>query len=90
MCQVSRRKKFLDQANIYVRKAKEKSRGFPPCLAVAIVLYEEGSYKRDFAATVKGWRKEEAIAEAKEVMERCVELCCRWIDNKKCTSESNT
>ena len=77
MCQVSRRKKFLDQANMYVRKAKEKSRGFPPCLAVAIVLYEEGSYKRDFAATVKGWKKEQAIAEAKEVMERCVELCCR-------------
>ena len=77
MCQVSRRKKFLDQANMYVRKAKEKSRGFPPCLAIAIVLYEEGGYKRDFAATVKGWKKEQAIAEAKEVMERCVELCCR-------------
>ena len=77
MCQVSRRKKFLDQANTYVRKAKEKSRGFPPCLAVAIVLYEEGSYKRDFAATVKGWKKEQAIAEAKEVLERCVEFCCR-------------
>ena len=77
MCQVSRRKKFLDQANMYVRKAKEKSRGFPPCLAIAIVLYEEGGYKRDFAATVKGWKKEHAIAEAKEVMERCVELCCR-------------
>ena len=77
MCQVSRRKKFLDQANMYVRKAKEKSRGFPPCLAIAIVLYEEGSYKRDFAATVKGWKKEQAIAEAKEVMERCVEFCCR-------------
>ena len=77
MCQVSRRKKFLDQANMYVRKAKEKSRGFPPCLAIAIVLYEEGGYKRDFAATVKGWKKEQAIAEAKEVMEWCVELCCR-------------
>ena len=77
MCQVSRRKKFLDQANMYVQKAKEKSRGFPPCLAIAIVLYEEGGYKRDFAATVKGWKKEQAIAEAKEVMERCVELCCR-------------
>ena len=77
MCQVSRRKKFLDQANMYVRKAKEKSRGFPPCLAIAIVLYEEGGYKRDFAATVKGWKKEQAITEAKEVMERCVELCCR-------------
>ena len=77
MSQVSRRKKFLDQANMYVRKAKEKSRGFPSCLAIAIVLYEEGGYKRDFAATVKGWKKEQAIAEAKEVMERCVELCCR-------------
>ena len=46
-------------------------------MAIAIVLYEEGGYKRDFAATVKGWKKEQAIAEAKEVMERCVELCCR-------------
>lgn len=77
MCQVSRRKQFLEQAKMFVETAKEKSRGFPPCLAIAIVLYEEGGYKRDFAATVKGWKKEQAIAEAKEVMERCVELCCR-------------
>ena len=77
MCQVSRRKQLLEQAKLFVETAKEKSRGFPPCLAIAIVLYEEGGYKRDFAATVKGWKKEQAIAEAKEVMERCVELCCR-------------
>ena len=82
MCQVSRRKQFLEQAKMFVETAKEKSRGFPPCLAIAIVLYEEGSYKRDFAATVKRWKKEQAIAEAKEVMARCVEFCCR-LDRKQ-------
>lgn len=90
MCQVSRRKQFLEQAKMFVETAKEKSRGFPPCLAIAIVLYEEGGYKRDFAATVKGWKKSRPLLKPKRSWSGVSSYAVVWIDNKKCTSESNT
>ena len=57
--------------------ARKLASGFPPCLAVGILLYEEGSYKRDVATILLGSRKEPVIAEAKKLMKRCVDLCCR-------------
>ena len=75
--QLNRRKKMLGRTQECLKISKKLLSGFPPCLVVAIVLYEEGSYKRDIAAMTHVSRKKLAIAEAKEVMKRCVDLCCR-------------
>ena len=57
-----------------LKKAKEKSARFPPSLLLTILLYEEGGYLRDFAATIQGSKKELAIIKVKEVTKRCVDL----------------
>ena len=69
-----RRRKMLGKTKEYLEIARKIASGFPPCLAVVILLYEEGSYKRDIASI---FRKDPFIAEANELMERCVDLCCR-------------
>lgn len=68
-----RRKKMLGKTAECLKGAREYTSGFPRCLPVAILLYEEGSFKRDFAAI--GSNKEPAITEAKELMQDCIDLC---------------
>ena len=82
LAQLYRRRKLLGKTHECLEKAKKNSSGFPPCLAVAIFFYEEGSYKRDFAAMLHGPKKEREIAEAKKDMQCCVELCC-GLDREK-------
>ena len=75
--QLNRRRKLFGNAERCLQLAKEKSARFPPSLPLSILLYEEGGYLRDFAATIQGSKKELAVGRAKEVTKRCVELCCR-------------
>lgn len=71
-----RRQKKLGKSKECLDAARKLSAGFPSCLAIAILLYEEGSYKRDFAFTVlRGSRRESTINEAREKMQKCVDLC---------------
>ena len=81
-----RRRRMLGKVEGCLKIAKKISSGFPPCLAVAFLLYEEGSCQRDFASILTGSRKEPAIAQAKEkakeLMQRCIDLCCRLDDEK--------
>lgn len=73
---IYRRRKMLGKTVECLHEAKKISSRFPPCLAIAILLYEEGSYKRDFAAMLSGVQKKNAIGEAKEFMQSCADLCC--------------
>ncbi|KAJ7390959.1 hypothetical protein OS493_020979 [Desmophyllum pertusum] len=81
-----RRRGMLGKAEGCLKIAKKISSGFPPCLAVAILLYEEGSWQRDFASILTGSRKEPAIAKAKEkakeLIQRCIDLCSGLDDAK--------
>ena len=81
--QLNRRRKLFGNAEKCLQLAKEKSARFPPSLPLTILLYEEGGYLRDFAATIQGSKKELAIVRAKEVTKRCVELCCRLDSEQK-------
>ena len=81
--QLNRRRKLFGNAERCLQLAKEKSARFPPSLPLSILLYEEGGYLRDFAATIQGSKKELAIVRAKEVTKRCVELCCRLDSEQK-------
>ena len=76
-----RKRKMLGNAEECLKIAKKVVSGFPPCLAVAILLYEEGSWQRDFASLLTGSRNELASAKAKEkakkLMQCCIDLCCR-------------
>lgn len=79
---LNRRRRDLGKAEKCLKIAKKVASGFPPCLAVAILLYEEGSWHRDFASLLTGSaRNEPAIAKAKEkakeLMQRCIDLCWR-------------
>jgi len=77
-----RRRKLLGKTQEYLQIAGKIASGFPPCLAIAILLYEMGSYERDLASTLSGSRKESAIAEAKNLMKQCTDLCFR-LDREK-------
>ena len=76
-----RRRKMLGNAEECLKIAKKVASGFPPCLAVAILLYEEGSWQRDFASLLTGSRNEPAsdktTEKAKQLMQCCIEMCCR-------------
>ena len=76
-----RRRKMLGNAEECLKIAKKVASGFPPCLAIAILMYEEGSWQRDFASLLTGSRNEHAFVKAKEkakrLMQCCVDLCCR-------------
>lgn len=72
---IYRRRKMLGKTVECLDEAKKISSRFPPCLAIAILLYEEGSYNRDFAAMLSGVQKKNAIREAKEFMQSCADLC---------------
>lgn len=81
MAGLNRRRRMLGKAEECLRIANKVASGFPPCLAVAILLYEEGSWHRDFASLLTGERNEPVIAKAKEkakeLMQRCIDLCWR-------------
>ena len=71
-----RRQKRLGKSKECLDAAKKLSAGFPSCLAIVNLHYEEGSYKRDFALTaLRGSRRESTINEARELMQKCVDLC---------------
>ena len=78
---LNRKRRMLGKAEECLETAKKVASGFPPCLAVAILLYEEGSWHRDFASLLAGSRNEHVIAKAKEktkeLMQRCIDLCWR-------------
>ena len=76
-----RKKTMLGKTEKCLKLASKCVDGFPSsCLPVAILLYEKGCYKRDFAAI--GSKKEPAITEAKELMQQCVDVCVR-LDSKQ-------
>lgn len=72
-----RRKKKIGTTQHYLEIAGKFASGFPCCLPVAILLYEKGSFKRDFAAQLLGSKKEPSATEAKRLMQSCVDLCNR-------------
>ena len=72
-----RRKKRIGTTQHYLEIAGKFASGFPCCLPVAILLYENGSFKRDFAAQLLGSKKEPSVTEAKRLMQSCVDLCHR-------------
>ena len=72
-----RRKKEIGTTQHYLEIAGKFASGFPCCLPVAILLYEKGSFERDFAAQLLGSKKEPSITEAKRLMQSCVDLCHR-------------
>ena len=76
-----RRRKMLGKTVECLDEAKKISSRFPPCLAIAILRYEEGSYKQEFAAMLSGAQKKNAIREAKEFMKSCADLC-RGLDSQ--------
>ena len=71
-----RRKRFGQKRQQWLHAAETLAYGFPPCLPVGILLYEEGTCKRDVASILTGPSKDAAIGEAKELMQRCIDLCC--------------
>ena len=72
-----RRQKKLGKSKECLDAARKLSAGFPSCLVIAILLYEEGSYKRDFAYTVlRGWGRKFTINEARDLMQKCADLVC--------------
>ena len=74
---IYRRRKILGKTVKYLNEAKKISFRFPSGLPIAILLYEEGSYKRDSAALSSGAQKKNAIREAKDLLQSCADLCCR-------------
>ena len=71
-----RKRIMLGETEKCLQLASKYVSGFPSsCLPVAILLYEGGCYKRDFAAI--GSKKEPAMTEAKELMQQCVDVCVR-------------
>ena len=79
-----RKKRMLGKTQECLEIARKIVSGFPPCLVVAIWLYEDASYKRDLASILFGSNKESAITEAKKLMgeakklmDECVHLSCR-------------
>lgn len=72
-----RRKRFGQKRQQWLHAAETLAYGFPPCLPVGILLYEEGTCKRDVASILTGPSKDAVIGEAKELMQRCIDLCCR-------------
>lgn len=77
-----RRKRFGQKRQQWLHAAETLAYGFPPCLPVGILLYEEGTCKRDVASILTGPSKDAAIGEAKKLMQRCIDLCCR-LDHQK-------
>ena len=72
-----RRQKKLGKSKECLDAARKLSAGFPSCLAIAILLYEEGSYKRDFAYTVlRGSGRKFTINEARDLMQKCADVFC--------------
>ena len=71
-----RRQKKLGKSKEFLDAAKKLSAGFPSCLAIAILLYEEGSYKRDFAYMLHGSGRKFSINEARDLMQKCADLFC--------------
>lgn len=71
-----RKKIMLGKTEKCLQLASKYVSSFPSsCLPVAILRYEEGCYKRDFAAI--GSKKEPAMTEAKVLMQQCVDVCVR-------------
>ena len=90
ICQVSRHKKFLDQANMYVRKAKEKSRGFPPVWLLQWCSMKREATSETLLLQLRGGKKSRPLLRPKRSWSGVSSFAVVWIDNKQCTSESST
>ena len=71
-----RRQGKLDKSKECLEKARKLSAGFPSCLVTAILLYEEASCTRDFAYMLHGPGRKFTINEARDLMQKCVDLFC--------------
>ena len=71
-----RRQKKLGKSKECLDAAKKLSAGFPSCLVIAILLYEEASCTRDFAYMLHGSGRKFTINEARDLMQKCVDLFC--------------
>ena len=71
-----RRQKKLGKSKECVDAARKLSAGFPSCLVIAILLYEEASCSRDFAYMLHGSGRKFTINEARDLMQKCADLFC--------------
>ena len=71
-----RRQKKLGKSKECLDAAKKLSAGFPSCLVIAILLYEEASCTRDFAYMLHGSGRKFTINEARDLMQKCADLFC--------------
>ena len=71
-----RRQGKLDQSKECLENARKLSAGFPSCLVIAILLYEEASCTRDFAYMLHGSGRKFTINEARDLMQKCADLFC--------------
>lgn len=71
-----RRQKKLGKAKECLDAARKLSAGFPSCLVIAILLYEEASCTRDFAYILHGSGRKFTINEARDLMQKCADLFC--------------
>lgn len=70
-----RRQKKLGKSEC-LDEARKLSAGFPSCLVIAILLYEEASCTRDFAYMLHGSGRKFTINEARDLMQKCADLFC--------------
>ena len=71
-----RRQGKLDKSKECLENARKLSAGFPSCLVIAILLYEEASCTRDFAYMLHGSGRKFTINEARDLMQKCADLFC--------------
>lgn len=71
-----RRQKKLGKSKECLDAARKLSAGFPSCLVIAILLYEEASCTRDFAYMLHGSGRKFTINEARDLMQKCADLFC--------------
>ena len=71
-----RRQGKLDKSKECLENARKLSAGFPSCLVIAILLYEEASCTRDFAYMLHGPGRKLTINEARDLMQKCADLFC--------------
>lgn len=71
-----RRRKLLGKTEKCLKTARRIASGFPPCLPVVFLLYEEGSLYKETASFLLGPRpKDPAAVEAKKLFQSCINLC---------------
>ena len=78
-----RRRKLLGKTEKCLKIARKIASGFPPCLPVVFLLYEEGSLYKETASLLLGSRpKDPAAVEAKKLFQKCIDVCLQLDRNQ--------